>query len=134
MQITLITRKKASDHSAAFDRRNKEGVEKYGVDWVKTQDRVLVLIDSVVDRVHSSPEDAFVKDLVSLIALELLKRKKPMLTPKEFLLSLGALPCSAAHDAMQLYADYCMKEQELRLAETTDAPTVNQIATEAGER
>ena len=33
-----------------------------------------------------------------------------MLSPKDFLLSLGALPCSAAHDAMQIYAEYVAKE------------------------
>ena len=36
-----------------------------------------------------------------------------MLSPKEFLLSIGALPCGAAHEAMKLYAEYCIEYMEI---------------------
>jgi len=76
MQVKITTRKKQSDHEAAFDLRNKKGVDEFGIEWIVMQDRILKAFDHVVDRGESAAEAAFVKNLVSHISYTVLVNRK----------------------------------------------------------
>lgn len=76
MLVKIETRKKQSDHKAAFEARNKKGVDEFGIEWIVMQERVLKAFDHIVERGESGAEVAFVKDLVSNISYTILVNRK----------------------------------------------------------